>query len=73
MIKKRGTGALDRRKFLSKSFKVIVNTSIVIIATKVPAYEQYLGEDSTNVDVSGLALKSTDVPPHSSHSSRSWR
>ncbi|CAC9527847.1 hypothetical protein [uncultured Gammaproteobacteria bacterium] len=39
MIKKRETGALDRRKFLSKSFKVIVNTSMVIMATKVPAYE----------------------------------
>jgi hypothetical protein len=39
VIKKRETGALDRRKFLSKSFKVIVNTSMVIMATKVPAYE----------------------------------
>ena len=73
MIKKIGTGTLDRKEFLSKSFKVIVSASAVIMATKVPAYEQYPGQDSTNVNVDGFDEGSVNVPPHSSHSSRSWR
>jgi hypothetical protein len=55
IVQKKRTEALDRRKFLSKSFKVIVSASMVIMATKVPAYEQYLGEDSTNVDTTGYS------------------
>jgi hypothetical protein len=43
MIKEEG---VNRRGFLSKSFKSIVSASAAIMATKVPAYEQYLGEDS---------------------------
>ncbi|WP_202775584.1 hypothetical protein [Bathymodiolus azoricus thioautotrophic gill symbiont] len=65
---------IDRRKFLSISFKSVVSASATIMATKVSAYEQYLGEDSTNVDINSLG-GSVDAPPppHSSHSSRSWR
>lgn len=66
---------LDRRKFLSKSFKGVVGASIAILATKVPAYRAELGEDSTSV--TALTGGGTNVVPphssHSSHSSRGWR
>ena len=65
---------INRRKFLSKSFKSVVAASAAVMATKVPAYEQYSGDDSTDVKLDSLAPGSTDViPPHSSHSSRGWR
>ena len=63
---------INRRDFLSKSFKAVVGASVAIIATRVPAYEVELGEDSTNVtSLPGGSPHYT--PPHSSHSSRSWR
>jgi hypothetical protein len=61
---------IDRRAFLSKSFKAVVGASMAIVATKVVAYELELGQDST--DVTLLLGGGTNVP-HSSHSSRSWR
>jgi hypothetical protein len=64
---------IDRRKFLSISFKSVVSASVAIMATKVSAYEQYLGEDSTDVDINSLGGSVDATPPHSSHSSRSWR
>jgi hypothetical protein len=70
MIKEEG---VNRREFLSKSFKSIVSASAAIMATKVPAYEQYLGEDSTDVDTSRFGGSVNVPPPHASHSSRSWR
>jgi hypothetical protein len=48
---------IDRRKFLSISFKSVVSASATIMATKVSAYEQYLGEDSTNVDINSRQNK----------------
>jgi hypothetical protein len=33
-----------------------VSASAAIMATKVSAYEQYLGEDSTNVDINSLGF-----------------
>ncbi|WP_218973782.1 hypothetical protein [bacterium endosymbiont of Bathymodiolus sp. 5 South] len=50
-----------------------MSASAAIMATKVPAYEQYLGEDSTDVDTSGFGGSVNVPPPHASHSSRSWR
>ena len=66
------TNKTDRRAFLSKSFKAVVGASMAIVATKVMAYDVELGQDST--DVTLLHGGGTNAPPpHSSHSSRSWR
>jgi hypothetical protein len=36
---------LNRRIFLSKSFKLVVGASAAILATKITAYSTELGED----------------------------
>ncbi len=68
-----GVVDVDRRAFLSKSFKAMMGASAAIMATKVPAYKTELGQDSTNVIL--LPPGGTNVipptPPHSS--GRSWR
>ena len=66
------TDKTNRRTFLSKSFKAVVSASMAIVATKLTAYDVELGQDST--DVTLLHGGGTNAPPpHSSHSSRSWR
>jgi len=62
---------INRRKFLSKSFKAVISTSMAIIATKVLAYKIEPAQDSTDVNL--LPGGSTPHSSHSSHSSRSWR
>jgi hypothetical protein len=65
---------LNRRIFLSKSFKLVVGASAAILATKITAYSTELGEDSTDVNsLLGGSPAYVPPPPHSSHSSRSWR
>lgn len=67
------TEVLNRRDFLSKSFKAMVGASVAIMATKVPAYRIEPGQDSTDV-VIDIFTSGTDVIPPPIHSSgRSWR